>query len=155
MWHYVELLIRSGFNALTRTRVQEAPAHRRESELKASNELCNTLVSKRDDHEIEIQSVIFFNTELKGELAELDIKCNDLTDQRDRLQAQVNEMNDRREHYEHSLLQIQSLQAELHSNRMRPNKLQHKMNVYELGETVKLCDSILNGTALIDMANPI
>ncbi|GBO98962.1 hypothetical protein EVAR_90161_1 [Eumeta japonica] len=56
-------------------------------ELKASKEMCDCLISERDDHETEIRSVIFMNTKLKGELAEMDVKCNDLTDQRDRLQA--------------------------------------------------------------------
>ncbi|GBP81124.1 hypothetical protein EVAR_88222_1 [Eumeta japonica] len=50
---------------------------------------------------------------VKGELAEMDVKCNDLTDQRDRLQVLVSEMDDCRNHYEQSLLQIQVLQEEL------------------------------------------
>ncbi|GBP40268.1 hypothetical protein EVAR_83958_1 [Eumeta japonica] len=66
----------------------------------------------------------------------------------------VNEMNHCREHYEHSLLQIQTLQAELHDNRLQTVKLQHKMEMYEVDETVKLCDSILNGTPRSDVPNP-
>ncbi|GBP30166.1 hypothetical protein EVAR_94474_1 [Eumeta japonica] len=54
---------------------------------------------------------------------ELDVMCDDLTDQRDRLQILVNGMKDCREHYEHSLLQTQSDQAELHGNRMQTDKL--------------------------------
>ncbi|GBP43835.1 hypothetical protein EVAR_82267_1 [Eumeta japonica] len=80
----------------------------------------------------------------ESELAELDIKYNDLTDQRDLLPMLVNVLNDCREHYEHSLLQIQSLQAELHSNRMETDKLQYEMDMHKVDETVKLCDSILN-----------
>ncbi|GBP33098.1 hypothetical protein EVAR_18578_1 [Eumeta japonica] len=75
-------------------------------ELKASKEMCDCLISERDDHETEIRSVIFMNTKLKGELAEMDVKCNDLTDQRDRLQVLVSEMDDCRNHYEQSLLQF-------------------------------------------------
>ncbi|GBP61495.1 hypothetical protein EVAR_34732_1 [Eumeta japonica] len=71
-------------------------------------------------------------------IAELDIKCNDLTDQRDRLQTLVNEMNGCREHHEHSLLQIQTLQAELHSNRLQKDKLQHEMDMHKVDETVLL-----------------
>ncbi|GBP48274.1 hypothetical protein EVAR_42994_1 [Eumeta japonica] len=81
-------------------------------ELKASKEMCDCLISERDDHETEIRSVIFMNTKLKGELAEMDEKCNDLTDQRDRLQVLVSEMDDCQNHYEQSLLQIQVLQEE-------------------------------------------
>ncbi|GBP28864.1 hypothetical protein EVAR_24540_1 [Eumeta japonica] len=91
---------------------------------------------------------------LGRELAELDIKCTDLTDQRDRFQILVNEMNDCREHYEHFLLKIQSLQTELHSNTMQTDRLQHEMDMYKVDETVQLCDSILNGTARSHMPNP-
>ncbi|GBP04137.1 hypothetical protein EVAR_74861_1 [Eumeta japonica] len=59
-------------------------------ELKASREF---LISERDDHKTEIRSVTFMNTKLKGELTEMNVKCNDLTDQRDRLQVLVNEMD--------------------------------------------------------------
>ncbi|GBP43265.1 hypothetical protein EVAR_39323_1 [Eumeta japonica] len=41
--------------------------------------MCDCLVSERNDHKTEINSVVFMNTKLKGELAELDIKCNDLS----------------------------------------------------------------------------
>ncbi|GBP53963.1 hypothetical protein EVAR_96642_1 [Eumeta japonica] len=81
-------------------------------ELKASKEMCDCLISERDGHETEIRSVIFMNTKLKGELAEMDVKCNDLTDQRDRLRVLMSEMDDCRNHYEQSLLQIQVLQEE-------------------------------------------
>ncbi|GBP49810.1 hypothetical protein EVAR_83759_1 [Eumeta japonica] len=53
-------------------------------ELKVSKEMYDCLISERDDHETESRSVIFMNTKLTGELAEMDVKCNDLTDQRDR-----------------------------------------------------------------------
>ncbi|GBP05984.1 hypothetical protein EVAR_3246_1 [Eumeta japonica] len=53
--------------------------------------MCDCLVGERDDHETEIRSVVFMITKLKGELAELDVKCNDLSDQHDRLQKLVNE----------------------------------------------------------------
>ncbi|GBP64593.1 hypothetical protein EVAR_32751_1 [Eumeta japonica] len=42
----------------------------------------------------------------------MDVKCNDLTDKRDRLQVLVREMDDCRNHYEQSLQQIQALQKE-------------------------------------------
>ncbi|GBP47766.1 WD repeat and FYVE domain-containing protein 3 [Eumeta japonica] len=57
--------------------------------LKASKEMCDCLLSERDDHETEIRSVIFMNTKIKSELDEMDIKCNDLSDQRDRLRVLV------------------------------------------------------------------
>ncbi|GBP83393.1 hypothetical protein EVAR_63058_1 [Eumeta japonica] len=41
-----------------------------------------------------------------------------------------------REHHEHSLLQIQTLQAELHSNRLQKDKLQHEMDMHKVDETL-------------------
>ncbi|GBP92645.1 hypothetical protein EVAR_48451_1 [Eumeta japonica] len=74
-------------------------------ELKASKALCDCFISERDDHETEIRSIIFMNTKLKVELANVVVKSNDLTDRRDNLQVLVNEMDCRNE-YEQSLLQI-------------------------------------------------
>ncbi|GBP74310.1 hypothetical protein EVAR_42889_1 [Eumeta japonica] len=107
-------------------------------ELKASKEMCDCLISERDDHETEIRSVIFMNTKLKGELAEMDVKCNDLTDQRDRLQVPVSERDDCRNHYEQSLLQIQVLQEEVHIRNINMDKLQHELDLCRVNETVRL-----------------
>ncbi|GBP55754.1 hypothetical protein EVAR_23565_1 [Eumeta japonica] len=62
---------------------------------------------------------------LKGELAELDIKCNDLRDQRDRLQRLGNGTDDWRNQYARSLLRIEALREELQNSRIRTLKLQH------------------------------
>ncbi|GBP72023.1 hypothetical protein EVAR_51272_1 [Eumeta japonica] len=75
--------------------------------------MCDCLVGERDDHETEIRSVIFMNTKLKGALAELDIKRNDLLDRSQRL---VNETVDCRNQCERSLLQVQALQEQLQNN---------------------------------------
>ncbi|GBP94044.1 hypothetical protein EVAR_100898_1 [Eumeta japonica] len=85
-------------------------------ELKAIVEMCDFLMSERDDHETEIRSVAFINTKLKNELADIYIKCSDLSDQRDRLRVLVSKTDDCRKQYEQSLLQIQALQEELHSS---------------------------------------
>ncbi|GBP40288.1 Probable RNA-directed DNA polymerase from transposon BS [Eumeta japonica] len=53
----------------------------------------------------------------------MDVKCNDLTDQRDRLQVLVSEMDDCRNHYEQSLLQIQVLQEEVASSFSRKRSI--------------------------------
>ncbi|GBP96299.1 Chimeric ERCC6-PGBD3 protein [Eumeta japonica] len=119
-------------------------------ELKASRQMCDCLVGERDDHETEIKSVIFINTKLKGELAELDIKCNDLSDQRDRLQGLLNETDDCRNQYERSLLQIEALQEELQNSKNRTHKLQHQLDLSRVNETIKLCDSMLDNTTPTD-----
>ncbi|GBP26996.1 hypothetical protein EVAR_11229_1 [Eumeta japonica] len=59
-------------------------------ELKASKETCDCLISERDAHETETRSVIFMNSKLKGELAEMYVKYNYLTDQSDPLQVPSN-----------------------------------------------------------------
>ncbi|GBP86415.1 hypothetical protein EVAR_62848_1 [Eumeta japonica] len=51
-------------------------------------------------------SIFCIHTKLKGELPEMDVKCNDLTDQRDRLRELVSETDDCCNHYEQALLQI-------------------------------------------------
>ncbi|GBP57540.1 hypothetical protein EVAR_40068_1 [Eumeta japonica] len=48
----------------------------------------------------------------------MDIKCNDLTNQRNRLLVLVSEMNDCRNHYEQPLLQIQALQGDAKTARL-------------------------------------
>ncbi|GBP00432.1 hypothetical protein EVAR_980_1 [Eumeta japonica] len=108
--------------------------------------MCGCLISERCDHETEIRSIIFINTKLKGELAEMDVKCNDLTGQRDRLQVltSTSEMNDCRNHYEQSLLQIQVLQEELHMCKINMDNLQHELDLLRVNETVRLCDSMLD-----------
>ncbi|GBP00951.1 hypothetical protein EVAR_2258_1 [Eumeta japonica] len=79
----------------------------------------------------------------------MDVKCNDLTDQRDRLQVLVSEMDDCRNHYEQSLLQIQVLQ-EVHTCNINMDKLQHELDLCRVNETVRLCDSLLDSTARLD-----
>ncbi|GBP83847.1 hypothetical protein EVAR_64112_1 [Eumeta japonica] len=96
-------------------------------ELEASKEMCDCLISECDDHKTEIRSVIFMNTKLKGELTELDVKCNDLTDQRDRLQVLASEMDDCRNQYEQSLMQIQVFQEEIEPRNFNYN-LDNKLN---------------------------
>ncbi|GBP89660.1 hypothetical protein EVAR_66992_1 [Eumeta japonica] len=56
----------------------------RDLEQKTSKVMCDCLTSERDDHETEIRSVMFINTTLKSELAEMDIECYDASDQRER-----------------------------------------------------------------------
>ncbi|GBP21976.1 hypothetical protein EVAR_7193_1 [Eumeta japonica] len=80
----------------------------------------------------------------------MDVKCNDLTDQRDRLQVLVSEMDDCRNHYEQSLLQIQVLQEEVHTCNINMDKLQHELDLCRVNETVRLCDSLLDSTARLD-----
>ncbi|GBP74295.1 hypothetical protein EVAR_42874_1 [Eumeta japonica] len=113
-------------------------------------------MSKRDDHATEIKSVKSMNTKLKSELAEMDIKCNDLSDQRDRLQVLVSEplWKARPGYYarnqdEQLLLQKQALQEELHSSRNRTYELQQQLDWSEVNETIKLCDSMLINTTRI------
>ncbi|GBP16351.1 hypothetical protein EVAR_9942_1 [Eumeta japonica] len=91
--------------------------------------MCDCLVGERDDHETEIKSVIFMNTKLKGELAELDIKCNELGDQRERERGLGNGTDDWRNQYEPSLLQIEALQEELQNCKIRTHKLQHRLDL--------------------------
>ncbi|GBP53441.1 hypothetical protein EVAR_17516_1 [Eumeta japonica] len=100
------------------------------------------MVGERDDHETEIRSVIFMNTKLKGELAEVDIRCYDLSDQRDRLQRLGNETDDCRNQYERPLPQIEALREELQNSRIRTQKLQHQLDWSGANGTIKLCDSI-------------
>ncbi|GBP47528.1 hypothetical protein EVAR_30617_1 [Eumeta japonica] len=88
------------------------------------------------------------NLEQKLKIALLELNaskelCKSLMSERDNHKIEIGAICV--EHYKHSLLQIQSLQAELHSNRMQTNKLQHEMDEYKVDETVKFCDSILNG----------
>ncbi|GBP26436.1 Integrin alpha-PS5 [Eumeta japonica] len=61
-------------------------------EFKTSKELCDTFASNRNGNE---NSTIFKNNSLKSELAEMNIKCDDLSDQR--LQLVISEMNDCRQ----------------------------------------------------------
>ncbi|GBP58113.1 hypothetical protein EVAR_40657_1 [Eumeta japonica] len=105
-------------------------------ELLALKEMCDCLINERYDHKTEIRAVIFMN-----------VKCNDLTDQRNRLRVLVSEMDDCRNQYEQSLLQIQVLEEEVHIYKINMDKLQHELDLYRLNETVRLCDSMLDSTA--------
>ncbi|GBP94248.1 hypothetical protein EVAR_7470_1 [Eumeta japonica] len=80
--------------------------------------------NERHDRETEIRSAMFMNTKIKSELAEMDVKCNDLIDQRGRLQVLVSEMDDCRSQHGQSLLQTHALQEEVHTCKINMDKLQ-------------------------------
>ncbi|GBP09059.1 hypothetical protein EVAR_78393_1 [Eumeta japonica] len=94
-------------------------------ELKTYREMCDCLVGERDYQETEIRSVIIMNTKLKGELAELDVKCNDPSDQRDRLQGLGNETD----RSVRAITASEVLQEELQNSRTRTHKLQHQLEL--------------------------
>ncbi|GBP06691.1 hypothetical protein EVAR_92643_1 [Eumeta japonica] len=63
----------------------------------------------------------------------MNVKCYDLSDQRDRLQVAVSEMDDCRNQNEQSLLQVQVLQEELQNCKINMDKLQHELDLSDDG----------------------
>ncbi|XP_059058147.1 uncharacterized protein LOC131851643 [Achroia grisella] len=102
------------------------------------------LTDERDDSEIEMKSLFDKYVALKGELVNINVFCEDLRVDRDRLQEIVNEYDHCRDTYESNLQRITHLErhlkeAQAHSESM----LEHKRQCNNIRSTLNSDDLLL------------
>lgn len=117
-------------------------------ELKASQELSERLLREREESEEEILKVMHKNTELKNELSELDIRYQDVLDQRDQLQKIVDTFHTCSDSHEQVLRRITELELELGEAYEQINKYQQDSELRESVEIKNLYEELVDSAPI-------
>lgn len=113
------------------------------SQLSESRSFYEQLLSEREDNEKESQLIISKNTELKSQLAELDIQYMDVQAEKDQLLSCVTRMEDCNQGYEEALAQIDNLNSVCRQKDLKIVKLEHEVDCMKIMTTLKSGQSIL------------
>lgn len=115
-------------------------------ELKQSKATCEQLLRERDDSEYEVQQVVAKNTELKRELADLDVMYTDVEEQRDRLLESVSKLQQCWDVHERALKRVDELEYELAASHEFVRQLQEQIERQEAENTQRLYNEIMPAT---------
>ncbi|KAL0838992.1 hypothetical protein ABMA28_016989 [Loxostege sticticalis] len=115
----------------------ESKLQRALEELKASRETCNQLLREREDSEEEINKIIFRNTELKKDLADLHVQYQETAAHRDQLLTTISSFDQCSAVFEQALIRNNELESEL---RDANNTILH----FEEGRKLQECSQTLN-----------
>ncbi|XP_059052249.1 uncharacterized protein LOC131846848 [Achroia grisella] len=115
-------------------------------ELKKTQDLNKVLLQEQDDSEIEMKSLFNKYVALKGELVNINVFCEDLRVDRDRLQEIVNEYDHCRDTYESNLQRITHLERHLEEAQAHSESMLEHKRVSSYNNTLDLYTELLNVT---------
>ncbi|XP_039751299.1 coiled-coil domain-containing protein 92-like [Pararge aegeria] len=120
-------------------------------ELKSLKQVNADLVREQDDSEVELRAIIAKNSQLKGELAELNSAHNLVIEERDQLQKAVSSFEQCISTYEEALGKISMLEGELSRACSTINDLQSQLHSAEILSTNNLYDELVASSSTMPM----
>ncbi|KAL0880623.1 hypothetical protein ABMA27_001853 [Loxostege sticticalis] len=130
----------------------ESKLQRALEELKASRETCNQLLREREDSEEEINKIIFRNTELKKDLADLHVQYQETAAHRDQLLTTISSFDQCSAVFEQALIRNNELESELRDANNTILHFEEERKLQECSQTLNLYEELIGtpgGHALV------